>query len=104
MLDVLAHALYSSRRYEAAISAYMRHKEPQYWGHLQAAACYAQLERRDEALNAVAAFEEALERERREGNPGASIERALRHTQTYYKNQDDRDHWLEGFRKAGFEV
>ncbi len=35
---------------------------------------------------AVAAFEEAVE------------------PQTYYKNQDDRDHWLEGYRKAGLDV
>ncbi len=68
------------------------------------AACYAQLERRDEALNAVASFEQGVERERREGNPRVSIEMAIRDTQTFYKSQDDRDHWLEGFRKAGFEV
>jgi len=29
---------------------------------------------------------------------------AIRDTQTYYKNQDDRDHWLEGYRKAGLDV
>ncbi len=104
MLDVLALALYSSRSYEAAISAYMRHKAPPYWAHVHAAACFAQLERRDAVVGAVAAFEEAAERERREGNPGVSIELAIRDTQTFYKNQDDRDHWLEGFRKAGFEV
>ena len=75
-----------------------------YWEHVHAAAFYAQLERRDEALDAVAAFEEAVERERREGNPRASIELAIPDTQTYYKNQDDRDHWLEGYRKAGLDV
>ncbi len=36
--------------------------------HARVAACYAQLERRDEAREAVAAFEQAVERERREGN------------------------------------
>ncbi len=35
---------------------------------------------------AVAAFEEAVE------------------PHTYYKNQDDRDHWLEGYRNAGLDV
>ncbi len=49
----------------------------------------------------MAAFEEAVELERREGNPRVTIELAIRDTQTYYKNQDDRDHWLEGYRKAG---
>ncbi len=79
-------------------------KEPPYWVHAKVAACYAQLERRDEAREAVASFEQAVERERREGNLRASIEFAIRGTQTNYKHQDDRDHWLEGFRKAGFVV
>ena len=52
----------------------------------------------------MAAFEEAVELERREGNPRVTIELAIRDTQTYYKNQDDRDHWLEGYRKAGLDV
>ncbi len=47
---------------------------------------------------------EAVELERREGNPRVAIELAIRDTQTYYKNQDDRDHWLEGYRKAGLDV
>ena len=53
---------------------------------------------------AVAAFEEAVELERREGNPRVTIELAIRDTQTHYKNQDDRDHWLDGYRKAGLDV
>ncbi|MCH8155220.1 MAG: tetratricopeptide repeat protein [Proteobacteria bacterium] len=104
MFESLADALYLSRHYEEAGSAFKRFKEPPYWIHPKAAACYAQLERRDEAREAVAAFERAVERERREGNPGASIEASVRMTQTYYKSQDDRDHWLEGFRKAGLPV
>ncbi len=47
---------------------------------------------------------EAVELERREGNPRVAIELAIRDTQTYYKNQDDRDHRLEGYRKAGLDV
>ena len=104
MFDVLAFALYSSRRYEEAIAAVKKMKEPPYWVHAKMAACYAQLEQPDVARGALAALEEAIERERRDGNPGASIEVAIRRTQTYYKSQDDRDHWLEGFRKAGIEV
>ncbi len=68
------------------------------------AACYAQLEQLDVARGALAALEEAIELERREGNPGASIEAAIRRTQAYYKSRDDRDHWLEGYRKAGLPV
>jgi len=98
-----AEALYLSHRYEEAGSAFMRFKEPPYWIHPKAAACYAQLERRDEAREAVASFEQAVERERREGNPRASIELAIRDI-SYCKSQDDRDHWLEGFRKAGLPV
>jgi TolB-like protein len=104
MFELLAEALYLSRHYEEAGSALKRFKEPPYWIYPKAAACYAQLERRDEAREAVASFEQAVERERREGNLRASIEFAIRGTQTNYKHQDDRDHWLEGFRKAGFEV
>ena len=104
MFDVLAFALYSSRRYEEAIAAVKKMKEPPYWVHAKMAACYAQLEQPDVARGALAALEEAIERERRDGNPGASIEVAIRRTQTYYKSRDDRDHWLEGYRKAGIEV
>jgi len=104
MFDVLAFALYSSRRYEEAIAAVKKMKEPPYWVHAKMAACYAQLEQPDVARGALAALEEAIERERRDGNPGASIEVAIRRTQTYYKSRDDRDHWLEGYRKAGMEV
>ncbi len=104
MFELLAFALYSSRRYEEAIAALKKMKEPPYWVHAKVAACYAQLEQPDVARGALAALEEAVERERREGNPGASIELAIRDTQTYFKHQDDRDHWLEGFRKAGLPV
>ena len=38
------------------------------------------------------------------GNPGASVEAAIRDVKTYYKSQEYRDHWLEGFRKAGLLV
>jgi adenylate cyclase len=104
MFEGLADALYLLRRYEEAGSALRRLKEPPYWIHCKAAACYAQLERRNESRKAVASFEQAVEVERGEGNRRASVELAIRDTQTYLKNQDDRDHWLEGFRKAGFEV
>ncbi len=104
MFDSLSFALYSSRRYEEAIAALKKMKEPPYWVPAKVAACYAQLEQPDVARGALAAFEKAVERERREGNLEASIEAVIWRLQTYYKNQDDRDHWLEGYRKAGFEV
>ncbi len=104
MFEILAFALYSSRRYEEAIAALTKMKEPPFWVHAKVAACYAQLEQPDVARGALAALDEAVERERREGNPAASIEAVIRRTQAHYKSQDDRDHCLEGYRKAGLPV
>ena len=50
---------------------------------------------------AFAALEEAVEQQWREGNPDASVEWILSQASHYYKNPDDREHWLDGLRKAG---
>jgi TolB-like protein/Tfp pilus assembly protein PilF len=102
--DILGRALYMSRRYEEACATFMRMKQPPYWVYVELAACYGQLDRHDQARDTVAAFEEAAERERREGNPLASINLAIRGAGIYYKIQENTDHWLEGLRKAGFDV
>ena len=104
MFDILGQALYMSRRYEAACTTFKRMKQPPYWVFVEIAACYGQLERHDEARDAIAAFEDAVERERSEGNPRASMDLAVREARTFYKNQEDTDHWLEGYRKAGLDV
>ncbi len=51
-----------------------------------------------------AALEETIEEQRREGDPDASVEWILSQAGHYYKNVDDREHWLDGLRKAGLEV
>ena len=79
-------------------------QQPPDWVYVEIAACYGQRERYDEARDAIAAFEDAVERERSEGNPRASMDLAVREARTVYKNQEDTDHWLEGYRKAGLDV
>ena len=101
--DVLGRALYMSRRYEEACATFKRMKQPPNWVYVALAACYGQLDRHDQARDTVTAFEEAVERERPEGNALASIDLAKRGAGMYYKNQEDTDHWLEGLRKAGLE-
>jgi TolB-like protein len=104
MFGVLGQALYMSRRYDDACITFKRMKQLPYWVYIEIAACYGQLERHEEARDAVGAFEDAVARERKEGNPSASMELAIREARTSYKNQEDTDHWLEGLTKAGFDV
>ncbi len=101
MLEISAMALYSLRRYEEAIDAFRRIKEPPYWIPSYIAACAAQLERTDEVRREVAAFHDAVERETTADNPQPGI--AILDFMSY-KKHEDRDHWLDGLRKAGFEV
>jgi TolB-like protein/thioredoxin-like negative regulator of GroEL len=98
-----ALALYSGREYEQAVKALKEMRSPDRWSHGLLAACYAQMGRLDEARSESDAFVSERQRELRERGEAAlrsrldfALERADR-----YRNPLDRQHFLDGLRKAG---
>jgi adenylate cyclase len=89
--ELRATALFMERRYEESIKATLRKQELQYWDHAHLAAAYAHLGRDREARAEVA---EVLRK-----RPNFTTRWYAK--QEPYKNPADRDHLLEGFRKAG---
>jgi TolB-like protein len=88
---------YMERRYEDAIAAFSGWRNPPSHMYSELAAAYAQLDRMEEARAAIA----QLKRTKPDGfDPiqviGAHIRMCAR--------LEDRNHWLEGYRKAGFKV
>jgi TolB-like protein len=90
-------AYYMSRQYEKAIETFRRWRKPPFHMYAELAACYAQLGRIDEAQAAVAEYE----RQRPEDYTFAKF--AAAHIKMCAR-QEDRDHWLEGYREAGLNV
>ncbi|MCK1626870.1 adenylate/guanylate cyclase domain-containing protein [Bradyrhizobium sp. 147] len=98
-----ALALYSAREYTQAIGALREMRSLDRWSHGLLAACYAQIERRDEARSELDAFIGEWERElsaRGEVLPRSHLDLALSRADRY-RNPSDREHFLEGLRKAG---
>ena len=89
-LTSLGWASYHAERYEEALEALERMKNPPVRARKNLAATYAKLGRIEEA-GAIA--EEILESE-----PGYSLARELSQP---YKDQADLEHWLDGLRQAG---
>jgi TolB-like protein len=85
----LSAALYAARRYPEAIEVLRRIARPGYWQWCRLAACYAQLERMDEAR--LAAAEVRLLR------PNFSAAKI----HIPYRNPADAEHVIDGLRKAG---
>ncbi len=82
---------YLLHRYEDAVAALSKMSSQNPDSRIYLAASYAQLGRESEAGTMVTQILEA--------NPEFSIERWAE--KQPYKNQEDRDHYLEGLRKAG---
>ena len=83
-------ALYLLGRYEEALAEMKRMKEPPFKSYRTLAAIYAQLDRMEEARNAVS---EVLKHE---------PEYSLRKERAWpFKNSEDLEHLLDGYRKAG---
>jgi adenylate cyclase len=95
--EPLIDAYYSSRQYAAAIDEVKQWRRPPPHIWLDAAACHAQLGQTNEARAAVLRFE----RERPQSLDAVSY---LATHIKMYKRQEDRDHWIEGYRKAGLPV
>ncbi len=104
LYEILATSLYSLGRYEEAAATFGRVRKPPAWVHRGLVSAYAQLGRLDDARRAFAALEETIEQQRREGDPDASVEWILSQAGHYSKYQEDREHWIDGLRKAGLDV
>ncbi len=93
----LGECLYMVGDYQGALEAFnrMNHKPPWTLGYL--AACYAQLGRVDEARDAAQAFRDTTKE-------SYAAEDYIRMDLPMYRDPAIRDHWLEGYRKAGIEV
>ena len=97
LLENLAECRYLLRDYEALIEMYKQWKNPPLHMYTQLAAAYAQLDRMDEARAAFETYE-------RLRPPDADFAYYLAAHVRLCKRQEDADHWVEGYRKAGFDV
>jgi TolB-like protein len=88
---------YMARDYEQAVRVAREWPNPPHHIYAALAAVYAQLGRVDEARDAVATYQ----RERPKNSEFASLLAA--HLKMCAR-QEDADHWLEGYRKAGLDI
>jgi len=95
--EVFFEAYYLARRYEDAIDSIKgwRDRPPQMLSGI--AAAYAQLGRMDEAQEARRHYENHLPQ-------GYNFNDLLAARLRICAHQKDRDNWIEGFRKAGFDL
>ena len=96
-LEELAECHYLLREYDAMIEIYMRWQNPPLHMYTQLAAAYAQLGRMDEARDAFETYQRLRPTD-------ADFAYYLAAHLRLCKRQEDADHWVEGYRKAGFEV
>src|SRR5262249_10839534 len=98
-----ALALYSARRYDDSIRVIEEARPPDRWAHALLAACYAQIGRLSEARSEAQAFVRERSRELSENGDAlpANTLGLARARADRYRNPDDREHFLDGLRKAG---
>jgi adenylate cyclase len=95
--EPLIAVYYLARQYPEAINEFRQWRNPPPHVVLDASAFYAQLGLHDDAR-------QLIERFHSERPETFNIADYTRFHLRCYKRQEDRDHWLEGYRKAGLEV
>lgn len=98
-----ALALYSGHEYEQAVKALMEARSLDRWSHGLLAACYAQMGRLGEARSEAEAFVRERYREMNANGavPPTNTLDLVRARAERYRNPVDREHFLDGLRKAG---
>jgi TolB-like protein/Tfp pilus assembly protein PilF len=98
-----ALALYSGREYAQAVKALMEARSLDRWSHGLLAACYAQMARLREARSEAEAFVSQRSRELNENGDVLPVHTLdlVQARAGRYRNLADREHFLDGLRKAG---
>ena len=96
-LDTLCDCHYMLHNYAKVIEIYEIYQNVPAFLYLVLAAAYAQAGQPERAATAVASYE-------RLRPPGHDLKTHVTYWMKMCSRQSDRDHWLEGFRKAGMEV
>ena len=98
-----ALALYSGREYAQAVKALMEARSLDRWSHGLLAACYAQMARLGEARSEAEAFVRQRSRELNENGDVLPVHTLdlVQARAGRYRNLADREHFLDGLRKAG---
>ncbi len=91
----LGQALFVGRRYEEAVGSLNRMKQPPYWVLAWLAACHAQLGQTETAQRIAKDLVETAR--------DVDWQRYVVQDEPF-RHDADRDHWLEGLRKAGLPV
>ena len=91
--EVKAETLYMHRDYESSLDAYKSWHNPPPHTYAHMAACFAQLGRMEEALEATVHF-------RSHSAEDVNFSRYAANHARLCKRQEDADNWMEGYRKA----
>ena len=96
-LEPIIECHYMRRAYQDAIETFNLWQNPPFYMYDVLAACHAQLGNMDEAAAARSVY---MNSQPDGHNVAVSVAAHLR----MCKRQEDKDHWLEGYRKAGLDV
>ncbi len=96
-LEAYIECHYKRRAYQDAIDAFNQWQDAPFYMYDVLAACHAQLGNMDQAAVACAAY---MDGQPDNHDVGVSVAAHLR----MCRRQEDKDHWLEGYRKAGLDV